>query len=85
MDHLEKQTLVITHKALITLLPRDLKRLQIDNIKPCGRKSFNPGKRVEFNVYSICDVLYHLFKETDVSTSTELLGNNIEIDNFVVI
>jgi hypothetical protein len=62
---LEKRNTVIRNKAIISLLPRDLKTLKLDSVTPCGTKSFNPGKQIEFDVYGIWDVLAALISRQD--------------------
>lgn len=54
---LERRALIMQNPLMIPLLPRDIKRLGLKTCKACGTKSFNPGRRTEFNVYGVFDVM----------------------------
>lgn len=60
LSPLDKRKLVMRSPSLIPLLPRDLKQLKVKSCKSCGTRSFNPGRRIEFNVYGVFDVMSSL-------------------------
>jgi hypothetical protein len=62
---LDRRAIVIRNPLMIALLPRDIKRLGLKVCKSCGVKAFNPGKRVEFSVYGVFDVMTALTPKTE--------------------
>lgn len=57
LPDLERRAITFRNPMVTALLPRDIKRLGLKTCASCGKKAFNPGKRIEFNVYGAIDVL----------------------------
>ena len=62
LDDLDRRKLLLSNRSLIPLLPKDVKLLigkgkVPDTVLAVGTRSFNPGKQIEFNVYSMFDAL----------------------------
>ena len=58
----ERRKLIMSRQKLIPLLPKDVKILlkvkEIpEDLNAITRRTFNPGRRIEFDVYSIFEVL----------------------------
>lgn len=62
---LDRRAIVICNPLIIVLFPKDIKQLGLKVCKSCGVKVFNPGKRVEFSVYGVFDVVTALTLKTE--------------------
>lgn len=62
LEAIERRKLMMSKRELIPLLPKDVKLLLDakkvpEDLNAVSSRTFNPGKRIEFDVYSVFEVL----------------------------
>lgn len=57
LSQVDRQQVLTECPAIFWILPRDAKTLRVKSLNAIGTKSFNPGKRIEFSIFSLKETL----------------------------